>query len=242
MSVTTQQSTRIVRERAATILAPMTRILVTIGLSKDDLLSICEREFGRTMARTGRRRFNVVERNPRYPDIITRWVTHPRYHDNGRPAMLRPKGRAPSFASLVDEIEPSLSSREVLEEWRRLKIVRVQKDGKVGLLKRHVPTRSGNDLDIGLLSAAISDLLRAFEFNVLKRTRAGKGLFQRHALSYNVDPRLAPTFNQFARDQAELLLESVDDWLARHERPRPKRRYESARLGLGIYVVNEALR
>ena len=58
---------------------------------------------------------------------------------------------------------------------------------------------------------------------------------------YDVHPRLARHFNSFAREQAALLLESIDDWLARHQM-RTRNAQRPIRLGMGIYVVNETVR
>jgi hypothetical protein len=87
------------------------------------------------------------------------------------------------------------------------------------------------------------DFLRALEFNLVKNPRLGEGLFQRRAAKINSDARLAPEFNEYAREQSQLFLESIDEWLIRHQ-PRPKRgeRRRKVRLGVGVYVINEALR
>lgn len=224
------------------MLAPIVRILATVGISSTDISQTCAREFKRALRRLPKRRLTAIDSDPRYPDMVTRWATHPRYHSNGRPADLRQSGRAPSFASLVREIEPSLAPRAVLKDWRRLKLIRLRTDGRVVLLRRFVRTKSGSEFDFRHVSRTTSDFLHALEFNILGRTQPGKGLFQRHALSYDIHPKLAPAFNKFARDQAMLLLECIDDWLARHRGSLPKRRRKPFRLGLGIYVVNESLR
>jgi Family of unknown function (DUF6502) len=223
------------------MIAPLVRILSAVGISHAELIAICARHCA-SSRRSGRKRvLKVVVRDPRYPDIITRWVTQPRYQEAGRPALLKTSGRSPSFASLVRETEPSLSPREVLSDWSRSKIVRFTRPKQVQLLERFVPTRCGKELDLGFLATMTSDFLRAHEFNVLHGKRRGHGLFQRLAHSYDVHPRLAKDFNAFARKQAALLLESIDDWLARHQMPQ-RRRQRPNRLGMGIYLVNETVR
>ena len=231
----------LVLESADRMIAPLVRILSAVGMSQAELVAICARH-SESNRRSGRKRaLKVVVRDPRYPDIITRWVTQPRYQDAGSPALLRTFGRAPSFASLVRETEPSLSPREVLSDWSRSKIVRITRCKRVQLLERFVPTRSGKEFDLGFFATMTSDFLRAHEFNVLHGKRRGHGLFQRLAHSYDVHPRLAHDFNAFAREQAALLLESIDDWLARHQMPQRQTRKPN-RLGMGIYVVNETVR
>ena len=235
------RSRELVLESADRMIAPLVRILCAVGMSQAELTAICARHCA-SSRRSGRKRaLKVVVRDPRYADIITRWVTQPRYQDAGRPAFLKASGRAPSFASLVRETEPSLSPREVLSDWSRSKIVRITGRKQVQLLERFVPTRSGKEFDLGFLATMTGDFLRAHEFNVLYGKRRGHGLFQRLAHSYDVHPKLAHDFNDFAREQAALLLESIDDWLARHQMPQRQRR-KANRLGMGIYVVNETVR
>jgi hypothetical protein len=242
--IMTQKNDRtrdLVLASADRMIAPLVRILSAVGVSHAELTAICARHCA-SARRSGRRRvLKVVARDPRYPDIITRWVTQPRYQDAGRPALLKTSGRAPSFSSLVRETEPTLSPREVLSDWSRSKIVRVTRQKRVQLLERFVPTRSGKEFDLGFLATMTSDFLRAHEFNVLYGKRRGHGLFQRLAHSYDVHPKLARDFNAFAREQATLLLEAIDDWLARHQMPQRQRRKPN-RLGMGIYVVNETVR
>jgi hypothetical protein len=231
----------LVLESASRIMAPLVHILYAVGITEVQLNTLCERHYRLARRSRPKRPLKVVVRDPRYPDIITRWVTQPRYQTAGRPAVLKALGRSPSFASLVRETEPSLSPRQVLRDWHRAKIVRVTRDHRVKLVERFVPTRSGNEFDFGFLATMTSDFLRAHEYNVLHGKRRGHGLFQRLAHSYDVHPRLARDFNSFAREQAALLLESVDDWMARHQMHK-RAAQKPIRLGMGIYVVNETVR
>lgn len=233
-------SSRELRHCAKAMLAPIIRILATAGLSQSDMMQLCASEFWKAQQRVHRKRLRAVDRDPCYPDVITRWATHPRYLKNGTPAELRSSGRAPSFASLVRETKPSLAPRRVLRDWRRMKLVRLRRDGRVVLLCRFVPTISGNEYDLRFMSTTMKDFLGALEFNILEGTPPDRRVFQRTAQRYDVQPKLAPEFNQFACDQAMRLLESVDDWLARHESATPGRHRKAGRLGLGIYVVNES--
>jgi hypothetical protein len=87
------------------------------------------------------------------------------------------------------------------------------------------------------------DFLRTYELNLLKNPPMGHGLFQRYAQMLDSDARLAPTFNKYVRDQGQLFLETIDEWLVRHQpRKASGRQKKRVRLGVGIYVINEALR
>jgi hypothetical protein len=108
---------------------------------------------------------------------------------------------------------------------------------------RYTPARTRGKVDIEIFTSMTTDFLRALEFNLVNNPRLGEGLFQRRAAKVNSDARLAPVFNRYVREQGQLFLESVDEWLTRHQ-PKQKRgqRRRKVRLGVGVYVINEALR
>jgi hypothetical protein len=111
------------------------------------------------------------------------------------------------------------------------------------LLSRFQPARLNGAVDIETITRMAIDFLRTYELNLLKSPPMGQGLFQRYAQMPNSDARLAPTFNKYAREQGQIFLEAIDEWLVRHQpRKRSTRPRKRVRLGVGIYVINEALR
>lgn len=233
-------SRRVTIDAADRMVGPLVRILAAAGLSETELVTICLNHFGLLRRHPRRRTLKVALRGYQHPAILSTWATHPLYLRDGRPAALNVAGRSPSFTSLVREVDDDLSPTLLLEDWCRSKIARKVGKNRVELLVRHIPARNGKEFDLDFVATMTSDLLRALEFNILHRPRPGRGLFQRMAYSYDVHPRLAGRFNTFAREQASLLLEAIDDWLARHQMPKQRMR-RPIRLGLGIYVVNETV-
>lgn len=231
-----------VRAGAEKILAPLMRVLAALGLQKSELDELCSKHFKRALSGAAPRRLQLVRRDPRYADIITRWITSPDYHHAGAPARLRVFGKSPSFASLVREVQPALTPADVLKDWNRLGVVKKLRSGRVVLVRPFIPTRVGRMVDLEFFATLLADFLRAYELNFLRQFKPGGGLFQRQVVNFDVPRRLAPLFNDFARAQGALLIESIDDWLARHQDPPNKRRRKACRLGLGVYVVNDAIR
>ena len=225
------------------MLRPLLRVLLATGLSRQQLIDVCERSVQRLSDRAKPVRLKSLPHHEPLEQLVARWANHPAYLDAGKPIRLRIGGKKPSFRSLVKSVAPSLTSALVLRALKRRRIVRVDGNGGIELLSRFCPARSNGAVDIEVITKMAIDFLRTYELNLLKNPRMGRGLFQRYAQKLNSDTRLAPEFNRFVREQGQLFLETVDEWLVRHQPKRSSlRRKKNVRLGVGIYVINEALR
>ena len=228
---------------AKKMLKPLLRVLLAAGISGHELIRICEGNVNQLSARPIYTRIQpLVNREP-LERIVARWANHLTYLERGKPMRLRLHGRKPSFKSLVKSVSPRYSPSLALRNLRRSGVVRLARDGKLELTSRFYPVRSSGAVDIEPFTRMMIDFLRTHEFNLLQNPMLGHGLFQRIAHNLKSDARLAPTFNRYVREQGQLFLETIDEWLVRHQpkksSARPKKR---VRLGVGIYVINEALR
>lgn len=226
---------------AIRVLRPLLRVFLGAGLSKSQLIEACERNIQELPERDRSVRVEVLPHYEQLEHIVARWVNDPVYLERGRSRRLRIRGKKPSFQSLVRSVAPKSSLSVVLEALRQSHVVRVGRDKKVELVSHFYPARSQDVVYIGLFTKMAIDFLRTLEFNILKNPRIGHGLFQRIAHKANSDARLAPVFNQYVREQGQLFLEAIDEWLVRHQ-PKKRRGKKRVRLGVGIYVINEALR
>lgn len=227
---------------ASDVLLPLLRVLIAAGLTEQELLEICARHAQHIRKTLGRQRLRSLDNHgQKLERIISRWITDPAFLEEGAPAALDYSGRR-GFKLLVGRASPGFSPSEALRNLLRHRVVSISGKKRVRLLSRFFPMRSVNAIDIDIYAQMTIDFLRTHEFNFLRNPKRGQGLFQRFAHSASIDPRLAPLFNRYARKQGEVLLEAVDDWLARRERPMRKGAKKSVRLGLGVYVINESLR
>lgn len=239
------QRTRAAQRSAATTLRPLLRVLLAAGLTQQQLIRICERTIGD--AAKSDDGVASLRRLPHYSTlehVIARWANDPLYLEQGNPIRLRIRGKGPSFKSLVKAVAPKSPWRVALAVLTRNRLVKIASDGAtVRLVSRFYPMRSHGAIDLELFTTLTEDFLRTHEYNFLKNPLMGRGLFQRVAHKLDSDPRLAPLFNRYVREQGQLFLESVDEWLIRHQ-PAKKRgqRRRKVRLGVGVYVINEALR
>lgn len=225
------------------MLRPLLRVLLATGLTRRQLIEVCERGVQGLSERAELVRLKSLPHHEPLEQLVAHWANHPAYLDAGKPMRLRVRGKKPCFQSLVNSVAPSLSSSVVLRALKRRRIVKVDRSGRIELLSRFCPARSNGAVDIEVITKMAIDFLRTYELNLLKNPRMGRGLFQRYAQKLNSDVRLAPEFNRYVREQAQLFLETVDEWLVRHQPKRSAlRRKKNVRLGVGIYVINEALR
>lgn len=231
------------RDCARRMLRPLLRVLIATGLSQQALIDVCTRSVERLSRRATATRIKALSRHEPLEHIVAHWANNAGYLESGKPMRLRIVGKRPSFETLVKSVAPSLSASVALGALRRRRVVKVTKTGDVELLSRFCPARSNGVVDIELVTKMAIDFLRTYELNLLENPRMGEGLFQRFAQKHNSDERLAPIFNRHVREQGQLFLENIDEWLVRHQPKRAStRRRKKVRLGVGIYVINEALR
>jgi len=237
------EQARKTRECARQMLRPLLRVLLAAGIDQRQLVQVCEQVVQQLSSRAVVARITPLLNRKPLEVIVARWASHSAYLDRGKPIRLRLRGKRPSFQELVKTVSAGYSPSLALRNLQRSHVVRIARDRKVELVSRFYPVRSHGAVDIEPFSKMTTDFLRAHEFNLLKNPALGRGLFQRIAHKLNSDSRLAPTFNRYVREQGQLFLETVDEWLVRHQPKRSSlRRKKNVRLGVGIYVINEALR
>lgn len=230
------------RRCARRVLEPLLHVLMAAGLSENDLVAICQQIVRRSLTQRIGRPLASLTAQTHLEHVIARWNNDPKYIDGGEPSPLRLRGKPPSFSSLVRAVSAKASAVATLKLLHRRGLARLDRAGRVRLLARFYPVRARDAIDLELFTTMTIDFLRTHEFNFLKNPPHGYGLFQRVAHKRNSDARVAPEFNRYVRDQGQMFLERIDEWLSRHQ-PSPLRRSRTrVRLGVGMYVINESLR
>ena len=229
-------------EAAERLLEPIFRVLCATGLSEAAILRIAAHLLERSSSRRPRS-IRLIPHDARLETVISRWYGGVGYSQHGEPAPLRISGKHPSFASLVRGVSTALSPQRALRDLVTLRVVR-RAGKRVILVRKFVPFASTRGVNLTAATVVAADFLRAWEAGLLGRLKPGKGLFLRAAHNLVVGRSSVAAFDAFARHQGQLLLESVDHWLTgRADRPRRARTRSrnKARLGLGIYVINDGL-
>ncbi len=175
-----------------------------------------------------------------YVRVVTFWRNEPRYLDaRGRPLVLPPAGKAPSFRHLVELAVPSAAPRDVLELFRRQRLVSIGPRGRIRLLGNALLPRSAQRAKFVAYSlGAIEGLVDTCYTNLNAAEPARSlGLLQRTAMAERFDLEFLPQYDLFMREQAEAFLLKQDAWLRRHEikEDAGRRRARAAYVGIGVY-------
>jgi Family of unknown function (DUF6502) len=232
---------RQVRKCARRVLAPLLHVLTAAGLSEQELATVCRQVAHSLPVRSTTRHLAGLREHRYLEHVIAKWNNDPHYLGEGQPIVLKLKGKRPSFTSLVRGVSSRASAATTLRLLSERGLVKVDRAGRARLLARFYPVRAHESLDLELFTTMTVDFLRAHEFNYLRNPRYGSGLFQRIAHNRNSDARIAPEFNRYVRDQGQLFLERIDEWLSRHQPKKSTRSRTRVRLGIGMYVINESL-
>lgn len=210
----------------------ISRVSVLSGLSRKEVQRVMgQRDSAEAEARA---RYNRAAR------VIAGWVRDRDFADvAGNPLALRPEDGKASFTELVKRHSGDVPARAVLDELLRVGAVERLEDGRIRLLSRaYVPRTS--DLDkLEILGADVSDLIYTIDHNL--QHGAADPFFQRKVMYDNLPAEAISAFRVLSAEQAQALLEKMDQWLAKHDRDvNPSvTGIGRMRAGIGIYYFEE---
>lgn len=172
--------------------------------------------------------------------VLTAWVRDADFVDaRGRPKALEFQGVA-GFAELVRRHSGDMPARAVLDELRRVGAVLERDDGTLlPATRAYVPV--GGDVEkFGILGDDVASLIDTIDHNL--QHGALDPRFQRKVLYQSIDVEALPAFRKLSAEHAQSLLEKLDRWLAqRDDAPSGARKTARARVGMGIYHIEEHL-
>lgn len=166
--------------------------------------------------------------------VISGWINHPNFLDEqGQALPLNINGdtkeSTPSFADLVKHFSGDITAKAMLDLLLQSNTVKV--DGQtVRLIKTaYLPSNDSSEIAL-ILGTDTAELIETISHNMTPTTNEKH--FQRKVSTHKLDRNSIPLFKQHCEDQAQTLLEDLDQWLCEHETDNPK---EAQYVSLGIY-------
>lgn len=166
--------------------------------------------------------------------VISGWTNHPDFIDEqgqALPLTLNgdPENSAPKFADLVKHFSGDITAKAMLD--LLLHSDTVELNGQmVKLIKpAYVPSNDSSEIAL-ILGTDTAELIETISHNMT--TESHEKRFQRKVSTHKLDPKFLHAFKRRCENQAQNLLEELDQWLSEHETDDPK---EAQYVSLGIY-------
>ncbi len=169
--------------------------------------------------------------------VLHAWHADPQFlESDGTPRALDFEGTEPSFVSLVRTAGGDVPPGAVRAELRRAGAIAETEGGRLTVTKRFYVPGNVDEKAITALSSMLFPFAAGLDHNS-NPDRRTDGFIQRIAYTEKLDYRLVPTFRTWSRGEAIRFVESIDDWLARHEsEPESERPKGAPRIvGMGVF-------
>jgi hypothetical protein len=210
------------------------RIAILTGLSRHEVKSVHD---------------NLAEGEPvalarmnRATRLLGGWHNDADFRDvAGNPADLGFAAGAKSFSDLCRRYAPDIPATAMLKELQRVGAVSEIADGVFKATMRYYMPDSQDPDAVLRTGSVLEDIGNTAAFNLDRDKEAAEPTrFEGRATSADVRASAAKELRVYLEDEAQGLLERVDGWLSRHEKPptskRPERRI---RLGVGVYQIQD---
>ncbi|MFZ1982933.1 MAG: DUF6502 family protein, partial [Desulfatitalea sp.] len=158
---------------------------------------------------------------------------------DGRPATLSFQGPSASFSALVKRYSGDMPARAVLDELKRTLAIDQLEDGRVELLARAYLPANDAPMKMHILGTDVAHLITTIGHNL--QSDSSESFLQRKVAYDNLPQEALAPFRQMATDQAQQLLEQLDQHLSRQDRDNHPEVGGTGRFkaGVGIYYFEE---
>jgi hypothetical protein len=181
-----------------------------------------------------------AERYNRAARVIASWLREPDFTDGeGQPAALPMSGKGATFSELVRRFSGDIPARAIRDELMRVGALEQLEDGRIRLRARaYIPKTSEVD-KMHILGTDVSHLISTIDHNL--RPDVPEPFFQRKVAYDNLPQEVLPQLRRLTERKAQALLETLDRWLARHDRDANPAvaGTDRKRAGIGIYYFEE---
>lgn len=185
----------------------ISRVSAMTGLTRKETKRLHELEQSTDTEAAGR--YNRAIR------VISGWVNNKHYQTkSAEPKILPITGNSVSFESLVKEYSGDIPTQAMLSVLKKAGSV-IETDKGIQLVNHAYVPGDDSIEKLHILGTDIAELLATIDHNL---THPPDQLFyQRKVSNTNIDPEAIPAFRKLSARKAQMLLESLDAWLAEHE-------------------------
>jgi hypothetical protein len=212
----------------------VSRLSVVTGLTRKEVSVLLGK---RAEPRKTRMKKRAMEQ--RALRVLRGWRVDPLFQTpSGRPAPLSIRGNRKAFRQLVRTYAGDVTPVSVLKELERLELIKTRA-GKVHLRPNKV--RAGVHASLQL--AEFAKIFGDFAATASRPSDSGDSpVFFGFRESSVPSQEQASLFNRTFSRRAAMMLESIEQWVARQRSERPRASGAGKRIGLGIYLVGNASR
>jgi hypothetical protein len=171
--------------------------------------------------------------------VLSGWHLDPDFLDtDGRPRVLPAVKGQLGFDVLLRRYAGDIPATALVKELVRSGSIERVESGAYRVLRRYYMPRQMDGQAVERAGSVLADIATTVEHN-LSRGPRDPSRFEGRAQNRHVDPRNLPAFRAFVEREAQGLLERVDDWLASHEAGATTGAGARARLGVGVYMIQD---
>lgn len=215
------------------------RLLVRRGASRQNVQSAFQRAWLLVPREAAEERRHAAREMTDVPHVLTLWFDDPLYVDaRGDPLRLPLRGPAPSLASLVQHIDPTLKPEQVLANLIRADAVR--RIGNWYLPRSRAVTYRGTGAPLHAHNLhGLIGMLRTLEHNTEAKGR-GPAWFEYFAENPRFPESAREGFDARLYEDAMTFLRNADSRMLNCER-KAKPGEPTVRIGVGVYRYEEEL-
>ncbi|MEZ5498005.1 MAG: DUF6502 family protein [Steroidobacteraceae bacterium] len=188
--------------------------------------------------RAGRKRGGAAEKIEIYAlsSALSRWHRDRRYlDDHARPRAIPLRGTAPSIEALLRAAVGGRAAAAVLPRIGKWRLLAPAGKGLYRPRQRNLHLKGSDPARLALHADALWHCLQTMHRNL--RKSPGERLLARHAAVRDLPATELDAFNRFSKRQAQIFLESIDDWLeGRVTRTTAKSRKGRRTAMAGVYT------
>lgn len=212
----------------------ISRVSVITGLNRKEVKRLSESIAAQTD-------LEQDEKYNRAARVIAGWRREAAYLKGiGRSSELPIEGESASFEALVKQYSGDMPVRAVLDELERTGAVEKTSKGKVKLKTRSYVPHADEEMKLHILGTDVGQLIATIGYNL--EANSTDGLLQRKVYYDNLPREALAPFRKLSKEQAQKLLEKLDNYLSQYDRDINPDVQGTGRhtAGIGIYYFEES--